>query len=1069
MVSSYGTASIIRGAFWTAGVAVVLVTLYPVAIKVQRRRQSLRPDGIKVVHNPSNANFEIVAVHGLGAHPEHTWEGKSTSQDHTKFHLLRDLLPPDFPTARILSFAYNSDWLVDAPEKTAQQIGQELVNGLAAHRGKEKQVGRGTAPALYQAFQHLMSLLKALCVAQPHMTIRDDTCGIVFLGTPHQGSSLSTAGALVAKLTGFLGSNTTLLLALRSRGSQLLILERRFRRLVSDQKRDFISKIISFCETKPTFVLGWLSVGLVVDQSSAMGYAAKPIDVDTDHSGLNKFSNHEDPGYRAIKKAIEELREPSLIEQADAYIRNEHYTEQKLKIERLSGDPLRMDQCYINLALVELQRVDSSERRSEEPGLWSSPFSLSDRLKVETPHEDLQVKQAKLFASRKLQDGRTKEPRRILIRGRAGVGKTTLCKKIVHSYVHESMWRGLFSRVVWIRLRELKGLSDKEYNIGGIFRHIFFQQYAGDNCLHNKLSTHIENTKSQDTLFLLDGLDEVTEIVMEHKHNKSHSGHEFLIGLLNRPNFIITTRPHTALPSQFQRPDIELDTIGFYPDQIQKYIETVMKESPTNAKAIQSYLQKNRFMQSLVRIPIQLDALCYTWNPNSKAIRETMTAVYEDITQQLWSKDIERLEKSSMVGTRNPAETKNAVLGEIGILEYMAFSGMCSNIIEFQPVHRNALYQHIKQHNPKWTLDETFGRMSFLRTSDPSAQHSNQSYHFIHLTFHEFFAAKYFVQRWKDGNNLKYMDFSLREDGCSKNISPITFLQQHKYSARYDIFWRFVAGLLNYEGKDESTSFFKAVERKPVDLLGPTHQRLVMHCLSEAVSLPDGMRANRERRLKEWVLFESDFTRSSKFTRESELPDGVLQGALSASQNKRTILDSLRNSGRYMSKTTMMALVELLKDEDRRVRWSAAEALGKQSTLSETTMTAIVELFKHKNSDVRSSAASALGTQSNLMDKVLNALGLVIRSESQGDTQASGFRYPQHIAPLYESFLWRSFQEQFSLFIADTLCIVNQPSGLRTASLRDSSQVQTAVQNGRCHLGNLDGYKLWDTFEREDA
>ncbi|KAK2036417.1 hypothetical protein LZ31DRAFT_615714, partial [Colletotrichum somersetense] len=155
--------------------------------------------------------------------------------------------------------------------------------------------------------------------------------------------------------------------------------------------------------------------------------------------------------------------------------------------------------------------------------------------------------------------------------------------------------------------------------------------------------------------------------------------------------------------------------------------------------------------------------------------------------------------------------------------------------------------------------------------------------------------------------------------------------------------------------------------------------------------------------------------------------------------------------------------------EDRNVRSSAARALGKQSTLSETTMTALVELLKDKDNDVRSFAAEVLGTQSNLMDKVLDALGLVIQSESQGDTQASHFRYPQHMEPLYESFLWRSFQGQFSLCIDDSLCIVNQPSGLRKASLGDSSQVQTAVQNGRCHLGNIDSYKLWDIFEGEDA
>jgi hypothetical protein len=76
--------------------------------------------------------YRIVAVHGLGAHPEYTWN----SDDGNRVHLLRDLIKNDFPNTRILAFAHNSDWLIDAPVKSAQQIGDRLLDELVKHRLK---------------------------------------------------------------------------------------------------------------------------------------------------------------------------------------------------------------------------------------------------------------------------------------------------------------------------------------------------------------------------------------------------------------------------------------------------------------------------------------------------------------------------------------------------------------------------------------------------------------------------------------------------------------------------------------------------------------------------------------------------------------------------------------------------------------------------------------------------------------------------------------------------------------------------------------------------------------------
>lgn len=49
-----------------------------------------------------------------------------------------------------------------------------------------------------------------------------------------------------------------------------------------------------------------------------------------------------------------------------------------------------------------------------------------------------------------------------------------------------------------------------------------------------------------------------------------------------------------------------------------------------------------------MRIPIQLDALCFAWTEEIIDIRlelYTMTDVYRAIEQSLWIKDIRRLEK----------------------------------------------------------------------------------------------------------------------------------------------------------------------------------------------------------------------------------------------------------------------------------------------------------------------------------------------------------------------------------------------------------------------------------------
>ncbi|KAI1410260.1 peptidase C14 [Hypoxylon sp. FL1857] len=576
----------------------------PVINKIRRRSQKLRDDGLKILVDPSDAQFEIVAVHGLGADPDHTWEGVAPTNDNRranfpKVHLLRDILKNDFGHARIFSFAHNSDWLVDAPIQSAQGIGERLLEQLMRERQSPK------LPIIFIGHSFGGIIIKeALCASGKSGDIPDNTCGIVFLGTPHQGSSASSLGAIIASLTGFLGSDSTLLLSLQSHGTYLSDLESQFRRWISSRSRK--PKVISFYETKPTYIFGWFSIGRIVDRDSAYGFAIESDSMDTDHSGMNKFTGRKDQQYKRLKEKINDLIP---FDEAYKYIRDKIYTEERLKIERLSGHTLPMEQCYINLAIVRQHGKDTqhSKDRSED-----TPFSRSSRLKVETPVESLQVNLPTLFDPYELPNGLMKVPRRILIRGRAGVGKTTLCKKIVHDFTYGSLWKNLFDRVLWVPLRKLKEPKCRE-NLCKMFSHIYFAD-SGGITLARALQEAIDDPKySSKTLFILDGLDEVFELVNSSRDERSN----LLMNLINKPDVIITARPHIMLPYEFEVADLELETIGFYPNQVDCYLEKVVKDV-TEVKEIQLFLQKHWLLQSLVRIPIQLDALCLIWDGGFK-------------------------------------------------------------------------------------------------------------------------------------------------------------------------------------------------------------------------------------------------------------------------------------------------------------------------------------------------------------------------------------------------------------------------------------------------------------------
>ncbi|KXJ84913.1 hypothetical protein Micbo1qcDRAFT_154579 [Microdochium bolleyi] len=994
--------------------------------------RSQNPAGLVQVFDGSadtETDLDVIAIHGLDTRSPDTWTWRDRGQSSGPVNWLQDsaMLPSIVGRARIFTCDWPAQMLQKSIPTTLEESAEFLLQTMNHHLEQNTQAGKDRPVFFIASCLGGIILIKALQLSDSPPLVTA-TRGIVFLATPFLGTAFKDIPYLSLKAWGSFNDQSVSALMDYTReptpGLDELVCG------FLDLQKDKHYHVFAFWESHETSLLGkihlawlfscraflvcriflvsslifypfsplplifclWLSgfrfcgPRQLVNESSARAQILERQRLNRSHVLMNKFR---DPGcadYKQVASKIEEIvrkiREGTLLKQADAWICDGYYTTERLKISRLSGELVPLDRCYVNLTILQQSGQDAG--RSREGTTTTSPFSLLARQKVEIPDKTMQIELASIFKQRKGPGDRMVEPRRILIRGRAGVGKTTLCKKIVYEFSRGawSEWTQLFDRILWVPLRNLKleGRRGPVYDFTLLFHHEYFGSRLD---LAEELSRALE-TKNNRTLFLLDGLDEVSQDL-----TGDGSMSRFLKELLKQPNVIITSRPSANTPPHL---DLELETIGFHPDQVEAYVERAFTTPGTGkvdlnrTKEVLSFLKGHWLIEGLVRIPIQLDALCYTWDDfDPESVPNTMTGMYEAIEQKLWKKDVVRLQKMSEYQARGarPAEVQRTVGNELRVLECLAFNGMHSGVLDFTPAHRDDIVDIFPP--LALPLDETLAQLSFLRTSDSSTKLKDREYHFIHLTFQEYFAARYFVRQWKEDKQLEYR---FKPQKYAAPTDPVSFLRAHKYIARYDVLWRFVAGLLNSEKDDETLRFFNILEEPPLDLLGPAHQRLVMHCLGE-VSGDLEIRERLETRLSEWLLFECQFTGETKLATELEFPETALSIAFDKGPYfTAMILRSLER--RVIIPSGILAFIAAqFEHKDGNVGLAAIEALGAQSALPTEMVTAIAARLERKHGGVQSAAIKALRAQSALPTEIVTAITARLEDEDGGVRRAA--------------------------------------------------------------------------------
>ncbi|RFU74219.1 alpha beta-hydrolase [Trichoderma arundinaceum] len=367
-----------------------------VAEEAPKARFGLVPVGTHKSPAPARGT-DIIFIHGLGSNPDTTWRarlGATTSETSERYVTwVSDFLPDDLCSddrrdIRLFFYNYDAYWKRDALPERLSTLGAALVNRITS--GIRTTDAERSRDLIFVAHSYGgLVVKKALLLATANRSqnnVVESTKAILFLGTPHRGSSFSVWGRWQAQALWLLGSNPSILADLYYDSASLRDLHDEFARI--DQEN---IKVYNFYEQRPLLLaqlwfFKWQEYCVHESSATYAGPRVHNIGLSVDHYGLNKFGSR-DVNYEFV---LSKLREVTL------------------------SKPVLMKCSYV----VPLETVESYTQREE---LWKQ---LDDKMRIR--HDKASV------------------PYAVAISGMGGAGKSQLALKFAEAY------KDRYNLILWI-------------------------------------------------------------------------------------------------------------------------------------------------------------------------------------------------------------------------------------------------------------------------------------------------------------------------------------------------------------------------------------------------------------------------------------------------------------------------------------------------------------------------------------------------------------------------------------------------------------------------------------------
>jgi HEAT repeat protein len=663
-----------------------------------------------------------------------------------------------------------------------------------------------------------------------------------------------------------------------------------------------------------------------------------------------------------------------------------------------------IEQSYINLAIVNAKEIHEKEKELRHAqhatavlGTFEEIYGMKTAIDVKNIFETCK-----------------NDEKQVLIFGRAGIGKSTFCRYIAYQWATGSYWPQ-YEMLALIPLRRLtthRYPPDKSYSLLDLVKkEIFSFHLTGKE--EELLKKHFDAKK---ILWILDGYDEIVQNVPPHLQCLFEQ-------LLETPYHILTSRPYLNTLSY----DVKMEITGFTDKNITEYVQRFfdqikdeLDDAMIKCQRLLNFLKSNHSIWGVAHIPVNLQLICSLWSNEdwSETEQLTITILYTRMTEWLCRRYLRT--NDYQIRQLSTSEIDQHCQKELAFLENLAFNAMESNTIIIQSSILKKALNEAKVSSQEHPHILNMGILkSVNKQGIGNPIETDKDHYFVHLSFQEYFAARYLIKALKGSQTEK----------------AIEFIKYQKYNQRYTLMFTFAAGLLSEsDAKASLKVFWDHILGEPLDLVGIRHMQLVILCMEETT---DKFTFSRHAELLECIAkcIQYSFTMKNKILRRhlsqslqrapsvacdqtivdvlinllqhtdtdiqrevlsfisnlkiSNPPVSLITSVATRlhdrdSEVSRYACDALRGMGEKAATNEVITkLVSALGDQSYPVRGNACEVLGKMGEKAATNevITKLVSALGDENVYVRMNACEALGKMdekaatNEVITKLVSALG----------------------------------------------------------------------------------------------
>ena len=313
------------------------------------------------------------------------------------------------------------------------------------------------------------------------------------------------------------------------------------------------------------------------------------------------------------------------------------------------------------------------------------------------------------------------EPKKVLLEGAPGCGKSTLSLQICHQWSKGKLFQE-YKLVILVRLRDPAVQNAKS---------IIDLLPCQDEIMAQDIEILLKGSIGDSVLFVLDGWDEIS---------KNAPGHELILSLIRRKqlhksSIIITSRPTSSANLHFLVSS-RIEILGFTKDELRRYISDCLQDS-ASVETLLKKISENSALEGSCYLPLNASVIVHLFKcAESLAHFSTQYSIFSALIRNLIIRHLRKNglhEKIPSLKSLDELPKLIILCGPFKALCELAYNGVMEDKVTFDI-----------------ELTSGFNTLGLLQGVESFAGCGiSHSYNFLHLSIQELLAAFHIATQFK--------------------------------------------------------------------------------------------------------------------------------------------------------------------------------------------------------------------------------------------------------------------------------------------------------------------------------